>query len=88
MKKEVGQVSEDERDLIKAIFERKNGLVELAKIISPDNEGLYEKLIKDLSQTNQKFEEWWREMSCKYNWEFDQDSHWEIDFDSCKVFLI
>lgn len=88
MKKEVGQVSEDERDLIKAIFERKNGLVELAKIISPDNEGLYEKLIKDLSQTNQKFEEWWREMSCKYNWEFDPNSHWEIDFDSCKVFLI
>lgn len=88
MKKEVGQVSEGERDVIKAIFERKNGLVELAKIISPDNEGLYEKLIRDLSHTNQKFEEWWQEMSCKYNWEFETDSHWEIDFDSCKVFLI
>lgn len=86
--KEVGKVTEEERDAIQALFERKNGLSELAKIISPENEALYEKLIKDLSQTNKQFEEWWQDMSRKYEWEYNQDSHWEIDFESRNVYLI
>ena len=33
MKKQVGQVSEEVRNEIQALYERKNGLLELAKII-------------------------------------------------------
>lgn len=88
MKKIIGQVTQDERDIIKALFERKNGLVELAQIVSPDNDKLYEKLINDFAETNSKFEKWWKEMSSKYNWEFEANSHWEIDFESCNVYLL
>ena len=38
MKKKVGQVTPDEKDEIQALFERRNGLQELAKILTPDNQ--------------------------------------------------
>ena len=40
MKKLVGKVTEQERDQIKALFERKNGLTELLKSIDAKNEVL------------------------------------------------
>ena len=36
MKKEVGRVTEEERDEIQQLFERRNGLTELAKILTAD----------------------------------------------------
>ena len=39
----VGSVTPEERDEIQQLFERRNGLNELAKILTPDNEKLYEK---------------------------------------------
>ena len=37
MKKLVGQVTPAERDEIQSLFERRNGLNELAKILTADN---------------------------------------------------
>ena len=48
MKKLVGKVTIEERDEIQSLFERRNGLTELAKILSADNAELYEKLVKDI----------------------------------------
>ena len=59
MKKEVGTVSPEERDEIQNLFERKNGLIELAKILSPENESLYEKLVRDLGVNATLFQNWW-----------------------------
>ena len=47
MKKLIGQVNSQERDTIQMLFERKSGLAELAKILTSDNEDLYEKLVKE-----------------------------------------
>lgn len=88
MKKKVGIVSPEERDFIQKLFERKNGLTELANILSPDNEVLYEKLIKDLGETSVKFQTWWNQMSQKYNWESLENGNWEIDFETCEIFLV
>lgn len=88
MKKNVGHVSEEERDEIQALFERRNGLNELAKVLSPDNTELYERLIKDLGETSTRFQSWWSRMSDKYNWESRPDGNWEIDFNSCEIFLV
>ena len=52
----IGKVTEDEKKEIEAIFERKNALYELAKILDADNEALYEKLVKDLAVTNAKYQ--------------------------------
>lgn len=67
MKKVVGQVSELEKREIQILFERRNGLNELAKILTADNTELYERLIKDLGETSIKFQKWWNQMSVFYN---------------------
>lgn len=51
MRTEVGQVTTTERDEIQLLFERRNGLNELAKILTPDNDELYNRLVKDLGET-------------------------------------
>jgi CXXX repeat modification system protein len=83
----VGQVTPEERDEIQTLFERRNGLNELAKILTSDNTQLYEKLVKDMGETSTKFQSWWNRMSQKYQWESTKDGNWEINFDSCEVFL-
>lgn len=83
----VGQVTPEERDEIQTLFERRNGLNELAKILTSDNTQLYEKLVKDMGETSRKFQSWWNRMSQKYQWESTKDGNWEINFDSCEVFL-
>lgn len=86
-KKEIGRVSEKERDEIKDLFDRRNGLAELAKILTVDNGDLYERLVRDLAETSQKFNQWWDDMAAKYSWETIENGHWEIDFDDCIIYL-
>ena len=86
-KKIVGQVTVDEKNEIQTLFERRNGLNELAKIVSADNSELYEKLVKDMGETGTKFQNWWDRMSQKYQWESDENGNWEINFDSCEITL-
>lgn len=88
MKKIVGQVTEEEKNEIQALFERRNGLNELAKILKAENETLYEKLIKDMGETGSKFQNWWDRMAQKYQWEGAPNGHWEINFDTCEIYLV
>ena len=87
-RKLVGQVTPEERDEIQTLFERRNGLNELAKILTSDNVQLYEKLVKDMGETSTKFQGWWNRMSQEYQWESTEDGNWEINFDTCEVFLV
>ena len=88
IRKIVGQVTPEERNEIQALFERKNGLTELAKIVTADNNELYEKLVNDLGETSTKFQDWWNRMAEKYQWESAENSNWEINFDTCEIFLV
>ncbi|MGN0234974.1 MAG: CXXX repeat peptide modification system protein [Paludibacteraceae bacterium] len=88
MKKIVGKVSVEEKDAVQALFERKNGLNELAKILTADNSELYEKLVRDMGETGSKFQQWWDTMAAKYQWEGSADGHWEINFDTCEISLV
>lgn len=65
MKKLVGQVTVEEKNEIQVLFERRNGLNELAKILTPENEALYQKLVQDMGETSTKFQQWWDNMSAK-----------------------
>ena len=51
------------------------------------NQELYEKLVKDLGKTQSEFQNWWTQMSQKYNWESVDGGNWEIDFDTCDIYL-
>ncbi len=88
MKKIVGKVTEEERNEIRHLFERKNGLNELVKILDVNNLDLYEKVVSDLGETTTRFQNWWDRMIEKYKWEEVDGGHWEIDFDSCDIYLI
>lgn len=88
MKKEVGSVTAEERDEIQTLFERRNGLAELAKILTADNAELYERLVKDMAETSAKFQNWWNKMSEKYSWESSPEGNWEIDFNECTIYLV
>lgn len=87
-KKVIGQVTPKEKSEIQMLFERRNGLNELAKILTADNAELYEKLVKDLGETGTKFQGWWDRMAEKYQWESSEGGNWEINFDTCEIFLV
>lgn len=86
-KKIVGKVTVEEKNEILTLFERRNGLNELAKILTSDNSELYEKLVKDMGVTGIKFQQWWDNMSQKYQWESAPNGSWEINFDTCEILL-
>ncbi len=88
VRKNVGFVTPEERDEIQTLFERKNGLTELAKILTADNGELYEKLVKDMGETATKFQKWWDEKSKKYGWENHPKGNWEINFKTCEIMLL
>lgn len=87
-KKLIGQVTSEEKNEIQTLFERRNGLNELAKILTADNAELYEKLVKDLGETGAKFQGWWDRMAEKYQWESTENGNWEINFDTCEIYLV
>lgn len=87
-KKVVGHVTVEEKNEIQTLFERRNGLNELAKIVTADNTELYEKLVKDMGETGTKFQKWWDTMAQKYQWESAENGNWEINFETCEIYLV
>lgn len=87
-KKVVGSVTNEEKNEIQALFERRNGLNELAKILPANNVELYERLVKDMGETGTKFQKWWDDMAAKYQWEAAVDGNWEINFQTNEILLV
>lgn len=87
LKKIVGSVTEQEKLEIQQLFERRNGLNELAKIITADNDAMYQKLVKDMGETSTKFQQWWDRMYEKYQWERTENGSWEINFQTNEISL-
>lgn len=88
MKKVVGRVTEQECNEIQSLYERRNGLNELAKILTAKNAELYERMIQDLGETSTKFQNWWNSMAVKYSWEKIENGNWEIDFTDGTIYLV
>jgi len=88
LRKIVGRVTQEECKEIQTLFERKNGLTELARIVTADNVELYEKLVRDLGETSTKFQSWWDSMGKKYKWESAENGNWEINFQTNEITLV
>ena len=90
----IGIVTPEERDEIKSLFERKNGLAELFRSLlnadpaELDKSGLYERLVKDMGDVSTRFQSWWDEKSSKYNWQNQKGYKWQIDFNTREIFII
>ncbi|GHU58824.1 hypothetical protein FACS189411_14850 [Bacteroidia bacterium] len=87
-RKIVGKVTIEERDEIRMLYEKKNGLVELFNILTKDKCELYDRIVQDLGETTLKFQDWWNRNSQKYDWEKGDNSPWNIDFNTCEIYLI
>ncbi len=93
MKKKLGKVTEEEKNVIQGHFERKNALVELFKSLTdgdmqkPESHALYEKIVADMARTNGAYKKWWTDMRDKYGWEDIPGMSWSIDFGTCEVYL-
>lgn len=86
-KKTVGSVTPEQRDEIQSLFERRNSLKELFMIVDPQNQELYDKVVADMGETGTKFQKWWDDRAEEYHWESAENGNWEIDFDTCEIFL-
>lgn len=90
----VGKVTPEERDEIKELFERKNGLTELTKTLANSDQKsfikspLYDKLIKDMGETSTRFQKWWDDKSKKYKWKGKEGHNWQINFETCEIFIV
>lgn len=94
LKEKVGLVSEEEKNEIKAIFQRRLALKELLMTINnpslpeADKDDLYRRIVDDLTKNRELHEKWWKEMPLKYHWKWDENSFWSIDFDTNEIFLV
>ena len=73
---------------IQALFEYRNGLNDLPKILTADNSELYEKQEKNMGETGTKFQKWWDEKAKQYGWESHPKGNWEINFQTCEITLV
>jgi CXXX repeat modification system protein len=91
--KSVGRVTPEERDEIRDLFLRKSALTELFLSLSKLDAGslqsspLYDKIIRDMGDVTVKFQSWWENKAKQYGWEGRSGGNWNIDFDTCEIFL-
>lgn len=90
----IGMVTEDEKNEIERLFERKNGLSELMLSLSSNalldddiKNAAYEKLVNDMGKTKLAFEKWWSNMQEKYKWENIKGYSYQIDFETNEIII-
>jgi CXXX repeat modification system protein len=87
-----GTVTEEEKNTIEKLFERKNALKELLLTLNnpslseKDKDFLYEKIISDTAKTEGAFQKWWSDMVQKYKWQPAESGMWNIDFKTNEIF--
>ncbi len=86
-KKLVGKVTPEQRDEIQALYERRNSLKELLLIVPKDNQDLYERVFADMTQAQKNFDQWWADRGAEYLWEGKVNGRWEINFETCEIYL-
>jgi len=89
----VGIVTEKEKNEVMVLFERKIGIEELTATLENDlisiekKEIMQDKMISELGKVKLNLQAWWGRMYEKYNWKSVEGYRWNIDFQSCEIFL-
>lgn len=90
----VGKVTEEEKDKMLELHERKVALDELILSLSNpmlaegSRDELYEKIVKDMGKTKGEMQTWWDEMYKKYRWKSAEGGRWNIDFKTREIVLV
>ena len=89
----VGTVTEEEKNELLILFERKIGIEELAATLENDllstekKEIMQDKMISELGKVTLNLQAWWDKMYEKYKWKSIEGYVWNIDFETCEIFL-
>lgn len=91
-RKKVGTITEKERDEIQLLNYRKQTLTTLFRSLADEendfNPHLYDKMVDDMTKTEQRYDAWFRDKAKQYGWESGDGMSWSVDFDACEVFLV
>ena len=41
-----------------------------------------------MGETSSKFQSWWDTMAQKYQWESAENGNWQINFETCEIYLV
>ncbi len=88
MGKLVGHVSENEKNDMIDICEVKVALDNLEKIVGKDETDLLEQITRERDIANEKYNAWWDRIRENYDFEGDEQGHWQLDFQTGEVFLV
>ncbi len=89
----VGKVTEQEKNEMLILFERKLGIDELAFTLESDllsddkKESMQDKMITEFGKIKLDMQTWWNKMYEKYKWEMIEGYKWNIDFQTCEIYL-
>ncbi len=89
----VGTVTEEEKNEMMVLFERKLGIEELAFTMESDllsndkKECMQDKMISELGKVKLNMQAWWDKMYKKYKWKSIDGCKWNIDFQTCEIHI-
>lgn len=90
----VGTVTEEEKNEILTLFERKMGIEELTATLESDllttekKVIMQDKMISELGKVKLNMQAWWDKMYEKYEWKSVEGYSWNIDFQTCEIILV
>jgi len=93
-KEKIGTVTEEEKDEIQKLYERKLALNELMLTFDHQwvtrelRDKLYDKISIEIPNANKMSENWWNEKACKYHWKSVANCKWTIDFEKNDIYLV
>lgn len=89
----VGIVTEEEKNEILVLFERKLGIEELTFTLESDllstdeKDNMQQKMIAELGRVKINLQAWWNRMYEKYKWKSVEGYRWNIDFETYEIYL-
>lgn len=89
----VGIVTEEEKNEVMMLFERKIGIEELSATLESEllsdekKEIMLDKMISELGKAKLNLQTWWDKMFEKYNWKSVEGYSWNIDFQTREIIL-
>lgn len=79
-------ISEIEKIEIQKLYERKVALQELVAGLKTDSD-IYERVINDLSKTQEAYAEQWNKIILKYNLKSIPNGSWELNYNTNEILL-
>lgn len=85
----LGVLKEDEMYRIENLSERINSLIEFKNIIDVEGQQeLLQNINVDIDKMKNLLSLWWHETAGKYQWKYDNEDDFFVDFEKHNIFLV